>query len=62
MTNVLVTGGAGGIGSAIVDELFKGGYNPIVLDIDNKNKYEDRLYLIHDEHGIIIDNKTIKEL
>lgn len=37
MKNVLVTGGAGGIGSAIVDELLKGGYNPIVLDIDNKN-------------------------
>lgn len=37
MKNVLVTGGSGGIGSAIVDELFKNGYNPIVLDIDDKN-------------------------
>lgn len=37
MKNVLVTGGAGGIGSAIVDELFKRGYNPIVLDVDTKN-------------------------
>lgn len=29
---------------------------------ENKNKYKDRLYLIHDEHGIIIDNEIIKEL
>lgn len=37
MKNVLVTGGAGGIGSAIVKELLTTGYNPIILDIDEKN-------------------------
>ena len=45
MKNVLVTGGAGGIGTAIVEELVNNGYNPIIIDIDvenmekNKNKF-----------------------
>lgn len=37
MKNVLVTGGAGGIGTAIVEELFSNGYRLIILDIDSKN-------------------------
>lgn len=37
MKNVLVTGGCGGIGSAIVDELIKNSYNPIIVDINKEN-------------------------
>lgn len=37
MKNVLVTGGAGGIGKSIIEELIISGYNPIVIDIDEKN-------------------------
>ena len=47
MKNVLVTGGCGGIGSTIVDELIKNSYNPIIVDINKENikkikeKYKD---------------------
>ncbi len=37
MKNVLITGGCGGIGFAIVEELKKSGYNPIVIDINKEN-------------------------
>jgi NAD(P)-dependent dehydrogenase (short-subunit alcohol dehydrogenase family) len=37
MKNVLVSGGAGGIGCAIVKELVSNGYNPIILDYDSCN-------------------------
>lgn len=37
MKNVIVSGGAGGIGSAIVKEIKRNGYNPIILDIDMFN-------------------------
>ena len=37
MENVIVSGGAGGIGSAIVRELKENGYNPIVIDNDKNN-------------------------
>ncbi len=29
---------------------------------ENKNKYDDKLYLINDEHGIIIDNDIVRKL
>lgn len=37
MENILVSGGAGGIGTAIIKELKNNGYNPIILDIDKEN-------------------------
>lgn len=47
MKNVLVAGGAGGIGSSVVRELHENGYNPIILDID-----KNRTKSLQDELGL----------
>jgi dTDP-L-rhamnose 4-epimerase len=66
MVSVLVTGGAGFVGSHIVDRLVDGGYDVIVLDNLTEQVHEDKPEYLNDNveyvWGDIRDRETLTEL
>ena len=45
--NIVVTGGAGYIGSHTVVELVKSGFNPIIIDNFSNLHYQDKICFSH---------------
>lgn len=66
MVSVLVTGGAGFVGSHIVDRLVDGGYDVIVLDNLTEQVHDDKPEYLNDSveyvWGDIRDRETLTEL
>lgn len=61
MSKILVTGGAGYIGSHIVKELIKNGYEPLVFDnlqSGHRKAVRDAIFI----HGDLSDSETLKRL
>lgn len=59
--NALVTGAAGGIGSAIVDSLWKAGANVIATDVEKKDGSDDA-FIACDLASVIEINALVEEL
>jgi nucleoside-diphosphate-sugar epimerase len=58
MKTILVTGGAGFIGSSLIKELLKSGYNIISLDLNHRN-IRDKYHKNYISYDIDLSNNTI---
>ena len=64
MNNILVTGGAGFIGSLTVKELIREGFNPIIYDnfLNDNQEYLEKIFKVTMINGDIRDQKLLGEI